>query len=212
MRLLVAVLSSIILSFMLIGCGPTDEELEVMINDKVNARVAEEVAKIIIPPGSQGPQGAQGERGEQGIQGERGEQGAQGERGEQGIQGERGEQGIQGEHGEQGIQGERGEQGIQGERGEQGVQGERGEQGVQGSSADIPSTLTVEKLVVRNSNSHETLTLNETSITWEQGGIQTLIRAFPDFIRMGNIWQTPDGRWAVTRDCLSRITGKFEPC
>ena len=67
--------------------------------------VEQEIEKIELTPGPQGPQGEKGEVGPQGIQGERGDIGPQGLQGLKGDKGEVGPQGIQGPKGDKGDPG-----------------------------------------------------------------------------------------------------------
>ena len=99
---------------LVIGCGPSDEEIQAMVEEEV----AREVAKIEVPPGPEGPQGPQGEKGEQGIPGPQGQQGQPGTEGPRGAEGPRGYPGEQGETGAAGPAGPEGPRGPEGTRGQ----------------------------------------------------------------------------------------------
>ena len=115
----------------------------VLINARVDARLAELKDG---PPGLKGDQGQPGERGERGEPGVQGEQGPSGLPGESGLsgpsgppgspgeQGEQGEQGLSGGPGPAGADGLPGAPGEVGAKGEPGPQGEAGPQGVQGET------------------------------------------------------------------------------
>ena len=79
--------------------------------------VGQEIEKIELTPGPQGPIGPKGDTG---PQGERGIQGPKGDVGPQGLQGLKGDKG---DTGLQGPQGERGLQGVQGPKGDKGDPG-----------------------------------------------------------------------------------------
>ena len=118
--------------------------------------VNEQIEKIQLTPGVQGPQGEQGIQGEMGPQGPQGEIGPQGLQGEAGPQGEQGIQGIQGEMGPEGPMGPQGEpgkdgvQGPQGERGEQGPQGEKGDKGDKGEDGTFDPSVEFEDLATES--------------------------------------------------------------
>lgn len=94
--------------------------------------VHQEISKIELTPGPQGPIGPKGEQGIQGPKGDIGPQGLRGEQGIQGVPGKNGIDGVKGERGEQGPPGERGEQGPIGLTGPQGPKGDVGPQGPPG--------------------------------------------------------------------------------
>ena len=113
----------LIVPLTLIACGPTDEELSRLVDEKVAEEVARQVA--LIPPAPQGPPGAQGPQGPQGLIGPQGPQGLLGPRGEQG------------------------QQGLAGPRGPEGLRGPEGPEGRPGPAAQIPDNLVVKSLIVR---------------------------------------------------------------
>ena len=121
------------------ACGPTDEELSRLIEEKVEAEVAEEVARqvALIPPAPQGPPGPQGP---QGLIGPQGPQGLTGAQGPAGLTGPRGEQG---------------QQGLTGPRGPEGLRGPTGPIGAPGPIAEIPDDLVVKSLIVRDEHGWE---------------------------------------------------------
>ena len=112
----------------------------VLINARVDARLAELKDG---PPGLAGDRGERGERGEPGVQGEQGPSGLPGESGLSGPPGPPGSPGERGGQGEQGLSGGPGPAGADGlpgapgevgAKGEPGPQGEAGPQGVQGET------------------------------------------------------------------------------
>ena len=123
----------LIVPLTLIACGPTDEELSRLIEERVEAEVAEEVARqvALIPPAPQGPPGPPGSQGPQGLIGPQGPQGLLGPRGEQG------------------------QQGLAGPRGPEGLRGPEGPEGKPGPVAQIPDNLIVKSLIVRGENGWE---------------------------------------------------------
>jgi hypothetical protein len=104
--------------------GLTEDEIRIMVEEKLASAIAH---------GPQGPIGPQGEAGSQGEMGLRGEKGSQAETGPQGTAGLVGLQGERGSQGETGPQGTAGPQGEAGLRGESGPQGETGWIGATGS-------------------------------------------------------------------------------
>lgn len=139
---------------MLTACGPSDEKLAALVETEVAKQVA------LIPPAPQGEVGAEGAQGPQGVQGP------------QGLIGPQGPQGLTGPAGPQGATGPQGRVGPAGPIGLQGPKGETGPQGPAGSSAEIPTRLEVEELVVRGSDDGWYLVLrggteeNVASIEW----------------------------------------------
>ena len=109
--------------------GPTDEEIQSIVDSAVSTALSE------IKPAPQGPSG---EQGIQGIQGEPGETGSPGTRG---IKGPTGSEGLQGDSGVRGPAGPEGTSteiigptGLTGATGSSGPSGEKGQDGDQGPS------------------------------------------------------------------------------
>lgn len=121
-------------------CGPSDEEMAALVAAEVERQVA------LVPPAPQGEQGPQGAQGPQGVEG------PQGAVGPQGPQGLAGPQGPQGATGPQGRVGPAGPIGLQGPKGDTGPAGAPGAAGPQGT-AQIPTVLEVEELIVRGDDS-----------------------------------------------------------
>ena len=95
-----------------VACGPSEQELDDMIQEEVEAEVARQIA--LLPPAPAGPQGEQGPPGPQGPIGPQGPLGLVGSQGEIGPVGPQGVAGPQGRQGTTGPTGERGPQGVQG--------------------------------------------------------------------------------------------------
>lgn len=129
------------------------ENIEVDLSDYATINyVNDEISKIELKEGSQGPQGEQGPKGEQGLKGDTGLQGPKGDKGDKGDTGEQGIQGLPGatpnisigsvttlEPGAKATVTRRGSDatpifdfGIP--RGEKGDKGDKGEQGLAGPS------------------------------------------------------------------------------
>ena len=136
LRLIVPLL---LLSLLLVGCGPSSDEIDQRIAAAVAAAESRTDAKVEAVSKMEGPVGPQGETGPAGPQGEPGPVGAQG------PQGARGEQGDIGPRGDRGASGQVGVQGPQGPRGDVGPQGPPG---TAGSATTIPDVLEVEELRV----------------------------------------------------------------
>ena len=96
----------------LAACGPSDAELELMVQERVEDEVARQIA--LLPPAPAGPQGEQGPPGPEGPIGPQGPLGPVGSQGEIGPVGPQGVAGPQGRAGPTGPRGERGPQGVQG--------------------------------------------------------------------------------------------------
>ena len=140
----------VVVAFVATGCGASQEDVDLAIAAAVaeaEARMDAKVETVSLTPGPQGEQGIQG------IPGPQGPQGAQGETGPAGPSGPRGPMGFKGDFGEQGFTGPPGPQG------EAGPQGPPGPRGPAGSSADIPTTLVVEEVIVRGSSDGGSLRL-----------------------------------------------------
>ena len=76
----------------MLGCGPSQAEVEQMVAEAVRS----EVAKMELPVGPVGPQGHEGPRGESGLSGREGPRGDQGPPGREGPRGDTGTQGSTG--------------------------------------------------------------------------------------------------------------------
>lgn len=106
------------------ACGPSDEELAVLVTSEVERQVA------LVPPAPQGVQGEQGMKGEQGERGPIGLPGLRGERGPEGMIGPIAPVGPEGPQGPQGLVGPEGPQGPAGPPGAAGPRGSAGADGV----------------------------------------------------------------------------------
>ena len=124
----------IVLGGLVVGCGPSDEELAAIVEMEVARQVA------LVPPAPQGETGAQGPQGPQGVEG---------------PQGLIGPAGPQGATGPQGPQGATGPVGLQGPKGDPGPVGPAGASG----TATIPDTLKVKQLIVQDHPNGGYLTL-----------------------------------------------------
>ncbi|MDI5954744.1 thioester-forming surface-anchored protein [Streptococcus equi] len=98
-------------------------------NNRYDKESQEEIDRVFIKHGLDGPRGERGPKGEAGPRGDKGETGERGKDGEKGPKGDRGERGPAGEPGKPGEPGKDGEPGKQGERGPKGEDGRPGPKG-----------------------------------------------------------------------------------
>ncbi|HEL1095426.1 TPA: thioester-forming surface-anchored protein [Streptococcus equi subsp. zooepidemicus] len=98
-------------------------------NGRYDKDLNEEIDRIFIKHGLDGPRG---EKGDPGKPGRDGLDGKPGERGERGPKGDTGPQGPRGDKGETGERGPKGEKGLDGKPGEKGPKGDTGKDGAPG--------------------------------------------------------------------------------
>ena len=111
--------------------------------DKPDLVTRDELKKIELTPGPQGPPGKDGAPGPAGPKGDVGPQGPQGEPGPTGSQGKPGVDGPAGPRGPQGLPGQKGDPGPQGKTGPQGPKGDKGDRGPQGPPGQ-DATITID--------------------------------------------------------------------
>ena len=111
--------------------------------DKPDLVTRDELKKIELTPGPQGPPGKDGAPGPAGPKGDVGPQGPQGEPGPTGPQGKTGADGPAGPRGPQGLPGQKGDPGPQGIPGPQGPKGDKGDRGPQGPPGQ-DATITID--------------------------------------------------------------------
>lgn len=171
------ILLAALLLFVLVSCGPSDEELAAAVAAELERQVALLPAAL---PGDVGPEGAQGPQGIQGPQGLIGPQGPQGPSGPQGLQGVMGPQGDIGPVGPMGVRGPKGKLGDAGPAGGQGTIGPQGPPGLLGEPQEggppRVRSLQVEELVIRNAGSSRSLTFSPGFVVQDVGSFVASFR------------------------------------
>ena len=181
----------IVLGGLVVGCGPSDEELAAIVEMEVARQVA------LVPPAPQGETGAQGPQGPQGVEGP------------QGLIGPAGPQGATGPQGPQGATGPLGVQGLKGDPGPAGAPGPAGPPG----TATIPDTLEVKRLIVRDHANGGYMVLQGGSdgrvadITWfdSRGQVAQIFGGSVVGLKLQNV--NDDGTW--TEFCIDERTANL---